>query len=77
VIATISVGLLLELVWAAALAGVVVAVCFSLVILGSVRAGDLRREGRGVAAALYGVLALIAVAGMGGLIAYGVSIIAR
>ena len=43
-IATIDVGKLFELVWAAALAGVAVAISFSLVILGAARAEDCRRS---------------------------------
>ena len=42
-IATIDVGKLAELVWASLLAGIAVAVCFSLVIIGVARAGDCRR----------------------------------
>ena len=50
-IATIEVGKLLELVWAAALAGVGVAVCFSIIIIGAalVYAG-LGRKRAGLAA---------------------------
>jgi uncharacterized membrane protein len=74
-IATIDVGLLFELVWAAALAGVAVGICFSLVILGSVRAGDLRREGRAGAAVAYGVMAIAGAVAIAAMIVYGISVI--
>ena len=74
-IATIDVGLLFELVWVAALAGVAVAICFSLVILGSVRAGELRREGRAGAAVAYGVMAIAGAVAITALIVFGISVI--
>ncbi|HSD76261.1 MAG TPA: hypothetical protein VLA98_02605 [Solirubrobacteraceae bacterium] len=75
-IAAIDGGLLLELAWVAAAAGVVVAICFSLVILGSVRAGELRRAGRGgFAAAAFGTLGLLASAAIVALLVFGVSVI--
>ena len=73
--AAIDVGLLFELVWAAVLAGVAVGVCFSLVILGSVRSGELRRAGRGGAALGFAVLAVAAVVAVAALIVFGISVI--
>jgi len=75
VIAAIDVGLLFELVWAAALAGVAVAACFSLVILGSSRAGELRREGRGGAAVAYGALGVFGAVAVAALVVFGISVI--
>ena len=53
-------GLLLQVVWVSLLAGVGISVLFSLVILGSAKAGDARRAGRGGAAAAFLALAVIA-----------------
>jgi hypothetical protein len=74
-IATIDWGLLFELAWAATLSGVAVGACFALVILGSIRAGDLRREGRDAAAAAYGAVALVAAGAIAALIVFGISVI--
>jgi hypothetical protein len=74
-IATIDWSLLLQLAWAAALSGVAVGACFALVILGSIRAGDLRREGRDAAAAAYGIVALAAAVAVAALIVFGISVI--
>jgi hypothetical protein len=75
IVAAIEWGLLFELAWAAALAGIAVGTCFSLVILGSVRAGELRREGRGGAAAAYGVLAAGSAVVIAALIVFAISVI--
>jgi hypothetical protein len=52
---------LLDTVIAAVAAGVGTTVVFSLAILGAVRFTDANREGRGVEAAFFGVLAVIGV----------------
>ena len=52
---------LLELVWAAPLAALVVTVAWALVIRGSTRAADARRDGRTAQAGLH-----LAVAAVGG-----------
>jgi hypothetical protein len=52
---------LLDSVLAALAAGVGTTVVFSFAILGAVRFSDANREGRGVEAALFGVLAVIGV----------------
>jgi hypothetical protein len=75
VIATIDTGLLFELVWAAALAGVAVSLCFSLVILGSARASELRRQGRNGAATAYATLAVGGAAAVTALIVFAISVI--
>ena len=50
---------LMELVWAAPLAAVVVTIAWGLVVWGSTRAADARRDGRsGLAAVHFGVAAL-------------------
>lgn len=64
-----------QLLWAAPLAALVVSLTFSLLVLGSARAGDARRDGAGGAAALYGLLALVAGLAFCGAVVYGVSVI--
>jgi hypothetical protein len=60
VIGAIDASALLELVWAAPLAVLTVTIAWGLVIRGTTLAGDARRDGRTLAAALH---ALVAVAG--------------
>jgi hypothetical protein len=55
-------SLLVQVVWVSLLAGIGITAMFSLVILGSAKAGDARRTGHGVAAAAYLALAVIAFA---------------
>jgi hypothetical protein len=55
-------GLLLQVVWVSLLAGIGITSLFSLVILGSAKAGDARRAGHGAAAAAYLTLAVLAFA---------------
>jgi uncharacterized membrane protein len=73
--AAIDWGRLLELVWAAALAGVAVAVCFALIILGAARASDSRRADRGVPATAYGALSVVAALAFVGGVAFAVAVI--
>jgi hypothetical protein len=49
--------LLLQVVWVSFVAGIGISALFSLVIVGSARAGDARRAGRDGAAAAYAALA--------------------
>jgi hypothetical protein len=76
-LAAIDWDALLELVWAAPLAGVGVSVLFSLVILGVARAGDARRERADGLALAYGAMAAVAGLASAGCVAYGLSIILR
>jgi len=73
--ATIDTGQLLELVWTAAVAGAALSIVFSLVVLGLVRADDLRRSGRGVVAGAYLALAALAALLIAGGVVFGVSVI--
>jgi hypothetical protein len=77
VTAVIDVGLLFELVYVAALAGAAVGLAFSLLILGSVRAGDLRRDGRTLRALAYGMMAVLAAAGITALVVFGLLVIVK
>jgi hypothetical protein len=54
--------LLVQVVYVSLLAGIGIAVLFSLVILGSAKAGDARRAGHGAAAAGFFALAVAAFA---------------
>jgi threonine/homoserine/homoserine lactone efflux protein len=74
-IAAIDTGKLFELVWAAALAGVAVAVCFSLVIIGVTRAEDCRRNRRSGSATAYAALSVVAGAVFLGIAVFAISVI--
>jgi hypothetical protein len=66
---------LLELVWAAALAGIAVAIVFAMLIHGATRASDARREGHAAAAAAYTALATLAALGFAAGVAFGIWVI--
>jgi threonine/homoserine/homoserine lactone efflux protein len=74
-IAAIDAGKLFELVWAAALAGVAVAVCFSLVIVGVARAEDCRRNRRSGSATAYAALSVVAGILFLGIAVFAISVI--
>jgi hypothetical protein len=74
-IAAIDFGKLFELVWAAALAGVAVAISFSLVILGASRAEDCRRNRRNGSATAYATLSLVGGLAFLGIAAFGLTVI--
>ena len=73
--AAVDTGEIVQLVGAATLAGVAVAVCFALVILGATRASDLRRAERSVAAGAYAALSALAGVACLASVAFGVSVI--
>jgi uncharacterized membrane protein len=66
---------LLELVWAAAAAGIAVAIVFATLIHGVTRASDQRREGHAAAAAAYTALAALAALGFMAGVAFGIFVI--
>ena len=74
-LAAIDWGKLFELVWAAGLAGIAVAVIFAALIVGATRASDHRRAGKGSAATAYGALAALAGLAFAGGVAFGISVI--
>ena len=74
-IAAIDTGKLFELVWAAAVAGVAVAVCFSLVIIGAARAEDCRRNRRSGSATAYAALSLLSGVVFLGIAVFAISVI--
>jgi hypothetical protein len=74
-LASIDWDKLLELVWAAALAGVVVCGIFATFILGVTRASDERRDGRAAVAAAYTALAALAGLAFAASVVFGISVI--
>jgi hypothetical protein len=65
---------LVEVVWGSLLAGIGVTLTFSLVVLGGARYATARRDGRGVAAVVYGGLATIALVAFVAGVVFGVNI---
>ena len=66
-----------ELLWVAPVAGLAVAVTFSLLITGAARAEEARREGAGSSALAYSVLALVAGLAFCAVVIYGVEVIVK
>jgi hypothetical protein len=75
-IAAIDVGRLVELVWASVVAGVAVAVVFSLVIIGVTRASDCRNNRRAGPASAYVALSAVSTLLFLGGVVFGISVIA-
>lgn len=74
-VAAIDVGQLLELAWASAVAGIAVAICFSLVIVGAARAEDCRRNRRAGSATAYAALSVVSVVLFIGIAVFAISVI--
>jgi hypothetical protein len=74
-LAAIDVGQLFELAWASLLAGIAVAVCFSLVIVGAARAQDCRRHRRAGSATAYAALSVVATVVFLGIAVFAISVI--
>ena len=72
---TIAYVELLDLVWVAPLAVVVVSTSFSVALLGATRAGEQRRAGNGGSASAYGLLAFVAGAIFAAVLVAGVGVI--
>jgi hypothetical protein len=75
--AAVNVGALVKMLYSALAAGISVALIFSIVILGSVRSIDMRRAGRGTAAAAYAALATVGVLLVTGVVVYGLILVAH
>lgn len=73
--AAIDVGQLFELAWASVVAGIAVAVCFSLVIVGAARAEDCRRNRRAGSATGYALLSVVAGVAFIGIAVLAISLI--
>ena len=76
-LAAVDIGALVKMLYSAVAAGLSVAVIFSIVILGSVRSIDMRRAGRGTAAAAYAALATVGVVLVAGVVVYGLILVAH
>lgn len=74
-IAAIDWGKLGELLWVAPLAGLAVATVYALVIFGAARAEHARRNRQTLAAAFYGGVLAVSLAGFLAIVVYGVSVI--
>ena len=66
-----------ELLWVAPVAGLAVAITFSLLINGGARAQDARRDGESRIAVVYSVVALVAAVAFCAVVVYGVEIIVQ
>ena len=75
--ALIDTGALLKLLYSSLLAGVSVAIVFSLAILGATRSSDMRRAGRSTAAGAYVALTVLALILAVAIVIYGLVLTAR
>ena len=66
---------LLELIWVAPLAVIIVATSFSVALLGATRAGERRRAGNGATASAYALLAFVGGAVFTAVLVTGVGVI--
>jgi len=72
--AAVEAGDLLEVIWVSLVAGVVVSVSYSVVVLGTARSTDARRNHHGTAALVWAGIAVLAFAAFAGVVVYGVHI---
>jgi hypothetical protein len=76
-IAAVNVTALVKMLYSSLVAGIGVALIFSVVILGAVRSTDMRRSGRGTAAAAYAALAGVGFLLAVGVVVYGLILVAH
>jgi hypothetical protein len=74
VFAAVKAGDIVEVVWVSLLAGVLVCVAYALVVLGTARSAEARRNGNGTAAVAFGTLAAIALAACVAAVVFGVHV---
>jgi hypothetical protein len=72
-VAAIEWGLLLDVIWQALVAGIGVTALFSLVVFGSSRATEARREGANPA--LYGFVALVSLLAVAAVVVLAITVI--
>jgi hypothetical protein len=72
--AVVKAGDILEVIWVSLVAAVFVSTVFSLVVLGSARSADARRNGNGTVALVWGGMAVLCLALFAGAVVYGVHI---
>ena len=75
--AAIDTTALLKLFYSSLLAGVGVAIVFSVAILGVTRSSDMRRENRTGAATIYAVIAAVGLLVAMAIVVYGLILVAR
>jgi hypothetical protein len=75
--ALIDTGALLKMLYSSLLAGVSVAVIFSIALLGAIRSSDMRRANRSGAAAAYTALAALGFLLAAAVVIYGLLVVAR
>jgi hypothetical protein len=75
--ALIDTGALLKMVYWSLLAGVGVAVIFSIAVLGASRSSDMRRANRSGAATGYAAVAIVALVLAAAIVVYGLVLITR
>ena len=68
---------LLKVLWSSLLAGIGVTAVFAVAILGGTRAADASRTGRPAAAAVFGALALAALAAVGAAVVLGIVVMTQ
>jgi hypothetical protein len=68
---------IVRVVWSSVLASVLIAVLFSGGVVGLIRAGEMRRDSRGGAAAAYTAAALVALAICLGAVVYGLILVGQ
>jgi hypothetical protein len=74
VFAVVKASDIVEVVWVSLVAGVLVCFAYALVVLGTARAADARRNGHGAASLAFGALAAIALAVCAAAVVYGVHV---
>jgi hypothetical protein len=74
VLAAVEAGDILHVIWVSLTAGVVVTTTYSLVVLGTARSADARRNGHGTAAIVWGGVAVLAFAAFATAVVLGVEI---
>ena len=72
--AVVKAGDILEVIWVSLVTAVFVSTVFSLVVVGSARSTDARRNGDGTAAVAWAGLAVLAFVLFAGAVAFGVHI---
>jgi len=75
-IATVDSGALLELAWAAPVAALIVVIAWGVVVYGTTRAGEARRDGQHAMAVLHVAMAGVGLAVFVAAIVFGLIVIA-
>jgi hypothetical protein len=74
VIAAIDTESLLQLIWVAPLAVATITIAYGLLVIGTVRAFEARRDGRGLAAGAFVAVAVLGAALFGAAIVFGLTV---